>query len=146
MNQQSKEMVEKPDGTQSATLRGVKTQHSQTDCGNGQATVQPRDFPSRGDEVSLGGVRTQTNLSSMHALEKTDFIIIQYNVHSLMRCDENLERILAELGDQKWDVLVISETWREEHKEIWQTEHGHTWFGSGGSKGQRRVGVLLNKK
>ena len=116
MNQQSKEIVEKPDGTQSATLRGVKTQRSQTDCANGQATFQPRDLPSRGDEVSLGGVRTQKNLSSMHALEKTDFIIIQYNVHSPMRFDERLQRILAEFGDQKWDVLVISETWREEHK------------------------------
>ena len=54
--------------------------------------------------------------------------------------------MLYELGDRHWDVLVFTETWREEQSEAWVTDHGHTWFGSGDSRGRCGVGYLLNKR
>ena len=43
-----------------------------------------------------------------------EFVVINYNVHSLIRFDERIERLIKELGDRHWDILVFSETWREE--------------------------------
>ena len=42
--------------------------------------------------------------------------------------------------------MVLSETWREEGCEMWSTTHDHSWFGSGGSKGQCGVGFLLHSR
>ena len=44
------------------------------------------------------------------------------------------------------DLLVFTETWRDEQSEVWTTEQGHTWYGSGGSRGQRGGGFLLNQR
>ena len=77
-------------------------------------------------------------------MEHQNFVIIHYNVHSLIRFDERLERFLTELGDQQWDLLVFTETWRADSNEAFNTQHGHAWFGSGATKGQRGVGFLLH--
>ena len=71
-------------------------------------------------------------------------MIIHYNVHSLINFEDRMEQIMLELKDQQWDVLVFSETWREEAGEAWTTTRGHAWFGSGGIRGQTGVGCLLN--
>jgi len=57
-----------------------------------------------------------------------------------------LERLLAELGDQHWDLLVFTETWRADGEEAFDTEHGHSWFGSGGTRGRCGVGFLLHSR
>ena len=75
-----------------------------------------------------------------------EFQIINYNVHSLIRFDVRMEHLLHELHDTSWDLLAFSETWREERSEQWFTKHGHTWFGSGDSKGQRGVGFVLHSR
>ena len=67
-------------------------------------------------------------------------------MHSLIRFEERIERLLFELGDTHWDILIFSETWREGRVETWETESGHNWFGSGGTKGERGVGFLLHKR
>ena len=78
-----------------------------------------------------------------HTSVEDDFTMIQYNVHSFMRFDESLERILIELDDQRWDVLVFSETWRGARSETWETESWHTWFGIGGEQGSKRSRLLI---
>ena len=85
-------------------------------------------------------------MSECELIENANFVVIQYNVHSLIRFEERVERILFELGITQWDVLAFAETWRGERTETWKVEQGDTWFGSGGSHGQRGVGFLLNKK
>ena len=57
-----------------------------------------------------------------------------------------MERFLHEVGEQQWDVIMFSETWRESRIETWSTQDGHTWFGSGGSLRQRGVGFLLHSR
>ena len=73
-------------------------------------------------------------------------MVICYNIHSMMHFDERLDWILSELGGRRWDLMVFTETWRDERVEVWRTEHGHTWLGSGGRKYQRGVGFLLHNR
>ena len=68
------------------------------------------------------------------------FVTIHYNVHSMINFEERMERLLVELGDQRWDVLVLTETWREGCDEAFTTDQEHFWFGSGGTKGRCGVG------
>ena len=69
----------------------------------------------------------------MHADEFEDFVVISYNIHSLINFNERMERLLEELGDRRWDLVVFSETWRSDRVEVWHTEQQHTWLGSGGT-------------
>ena len=48
--------------------------------------------------------------------------------------------------DVSWDVLVITETWREHGEEMWQTSRGHTYCGGGGTKGSRGTGFLVHRR
>eukprot|EP00973_Karenia_brevis_P049144 6815856-Karenia_brevis.AAC.1 len=61
-----------------------------------------------------------------------------------MDFDNRLELLLAELRGVDWDILVLTETWRKDKQEIFETKHGHTWCGSGGTRGQNGVGFLVN--
>ena len=54
--------------------------------------------------------------------------IICHNIHSLMNFEERVDWLLREVGDQQWDLVVLTETWRAERVEVWRTEHGHTWY------------------
>ena len=74
------------------------------------------------------------------------FVTIHYNVHSLICFEERIERLLAELGEQHWDLLIFSETWRDSRDEAFRTDDGHFWFGSGGTKGRCGVGFLLHSR
>ena len=74
------------------------------------------------------------------------FTIIHYNVHSILHFEERLRRLLIELGDRHWDVLVLTETWREEKSETLEALDGHSWYGSGGSRGSKGVGFLLHRR
>ena len=57
-----------------------------------------------------------------------------------------LKAVLEELGPQRWDLIVFSETWREEKREVFQTDSGHTWLGSGGTRRSNGVGLLLHRR
>ena len=54
--------------------------------------------------------------------EKTTFIILQKNMRS-MNSSERLE-LFSEVHQARWDVILISETWRQ-GKEVWETQQGH---------------------
>ena len=69
-----------------------------------------------------------------------------YNIDSFMQFDERLEAVMQELGGAVWDVIVFTETWREEAQETFETKFRHTWFGSGGRKGAHGIGILLHSK
>ena len=82
----------------------------------------------------------------MHGTEFNDFVVICYNIHSLMKFQERIDWLMEELGNQRWDLIVFSETWRAERVEVMRTEHGHTWLGSGGANHKRGVGFLLHRR
>ena len=78
----------------------------------------------------------------MQGIPQDSLKIIYYNIHSLIRFDERIDRLLHELSDQVWDIIVFVETWRAEKQEAWTTEHGHDFYGSGGAPGKRGVGLF----
>ena len=43
----------------------------------------------------------------------------------------------------QFDLLLVSETWRGEHEEIFLTANGHRFFLSGGSIGRHGVGIVV---
>ena len=75
-----------------------------------------------------------------------DIRILSYNIHSFMKFEDRLELLMHELVDQSWDLILLTETWREETNEVFVTEYNHTWFGCGGSRGRNGVGFLLHRK
>ena len=67
------------------------------------------------------------------------------NVMSL-ETEHRENELLAELELHDWDIVFLNETWRADVEEKWETQSSHLFLGSGGTKGQRGVAVLLHKK
>ena len=67
------------------------------------------------------------------------------NVQSL-QTESRTEELFEELQLLSWDIVLLSETWREASHERWRTEEGHLFLGSGGKKGEKGVGVIVNRK
>ena len=88
----------------------------------------------------------QTSTPNEKELHDIEFVVVSYNIHSMMRFEERAEHLLQELDEVHWDILVITETWREESRESWQTPEGHTWFGSGGHRRHSGVGFLVHSR
>ena len=64
-----------------------------------------------------------------------------------MDFDTRMNHLLQELSQVHWDLLVLSETWREQRQESFTLdEWGHKWFGSGGTPHERGIGFLLTKR
>ena len=76
--------------------------------------------------------------------KKTTFIVLQKNTRSL-GSSERLEEMICELQRVEWDVILISETWRQS-KEIWETQEGHIMVESGQFINKHGVAILLNKR
>ena len=77
-------------------------------------------------------------------LGKTKFIVLQKNMRS-MNSSERIEELFSELHQVTWDVILISETWRQ-GKEIWETQQGHIMVESGKFINKHGVAILLNRK
>ena len=76
--------------------------------------------------------------------EKTTFIVLQKNTRSL-NSSERLEELFNEVHQVAWDVILISETWRQS-KEMWETQEGHIMVESGKFTNKHGVTTLLNKR
>ena len=73
-----------------------------------------------------GGSSSSKNPSQTQKEEKTEkttFIVLQKNTRSL-NSSERLEELFNEVQEMTWDVILISETWRQ-GKEIWNTARSH---------------------
>ena len=46
----------------------------------------------------------------MHDTEFEDFAFLCYHIHSLMNSEERIDWLLEELGEQRWDMIVFTET------------------------------------
>ena len=58
------------------------------------------------------------------------------NVFSV-QTEDRLEELMGELSLTDWDVVALTETWREMREEIFELPGGHLFFGAGGTKGER---------
>ena len=99
---------------------------------------------SRGEEEDMadkfGAARSE------EAEEKRDkFRIASINARSLTG-DGRLHGLLAEAGDDEWDVIMVQETWRSERQEDFLLEEGHRWIGAGGPGNKHGVGMLVHKR
>ena len=73
-------------------------------------------------------------------------VVITYNVHSMMLFAERLELLMEELAGVYWDVVVITESWREAKAEAFEIKHGHFWYGSGAQLRSNGVGFLVHRR
>ena len=76
--------------------------------------------------------------------KETTFVVLQKSTRSL-GLSERLEEMTCELQRVEWDVILISETWRQS-KEIWETQEGHIMVESGQFINKHGVAILLNKR
>ena len=96
-------------------------------------------------EEGEGSSSTESNQNrSEGSQKKTTFIVLQKNTRS-MSSSERLEELFSELHKVAWDVILISETWRQ-NKEIWETQQGHIMVESGKFTNKHGVAILLNKR
>ena len=61
-----------------------------------------------------------------------------------MSSNERLEDLLSELYRVEWDVILLSETWRQS-KEIWETQQGHIVVESGQFVNKHGVAIVEQK-
>ena len=129
-----------------AALRSAKTQSpTVTSVSYGGGAGAYKHVSGHFPIAALCGAKKQFN--SVQILNKTtDFVLIQYNVHSLIFFEERMHRVLHELEGRHWDAVAFAETWRSECDEARKTRWGHSWFGSGGTRGTRGVGILLHSR
>ena len=90
-----------------AALRNAKT-HNPTETrvsfGGGAGVYKhvSGDFPI----AALSG--TSKNFNSLQNLSATkNFVLIQYNVHSLINFEERMQRVLQELEGRHWDAVAF---------------------------------------
>ena len=76
--------------------------------------------------------------------QRTTFTVLQKNMRS-MNSNERLDELIRELYQVDWDVILISETWRQ-NKEIGETQQGYIMVESGQFINKHGVAILLKKK
>ena len=90
-----------------AALRSAKTRNPTETCvsfGGGAGVYKhvSGDFPI----AALSG--TEKKFNSLQNLSVTkNFVLIQYNVHSLINFEERMQRVLQELEGRHWDAVVF---------------------------------------
>ena len=60
--------------------------------------------------------------------------------------EDRLYELLAEVNQLQWDIIVITETWRECERESFVITGGHLFCGSGGFAASRGVAFLVNER
>ena len=54
--------------------------------------------------------------------------------------------MFCELQGCRWDVILVSETWRSDEEEIWESKQGHTIMCAGKFENKHGVAIIVNKK
>ena len=62
-----------------------------------------------------------------------------------MSSSERFEELLQEIQGEKWDVILLSETWRP-NKEIWESHQGHIIMESGKFENKHGVAIIVNSR
>ena len=65
------------------------------------------------------------------------------NVQSIST-ERKFVELLKEIELFDWDIIILSEVWREGAEEVLDLPGGHIYLGSGGHKRERGVGILIH--
>ena len=106
--------------------------------------VEATDTWKTGVGCSGSSSKVSPQTQSEEMLGKTKFIVLQKNMRS-MKSSERIEELFSELHQVTWDVILISETWRQ-GEEIWETQQGHIMVESGKFINKHGVAILLNRR
>ena len=106
------------------------------------AQVEATDTWIKGAECSGSSSKVSPQLQKEVSQEKTTFVVLQKNTRS-MNSTERLEELLKEVHQTAWDLILISETWRQS-KEVWETQQGHLMVESRKFTNKHGVAILLN--
>ena len=68
------------------------------------------------------------------------FTVLQKNTRS-MSSSERSEELFEEVQGAKWDVILVSESWRP-NKEVWESNQGHVVMKSGKFVNKHGVATL----
>ena len=115
----------------------------------GSAMSTPAAYPSAAAEDARDArgapvAEAETQGSSIRdAGTGQELRFLAENVQSLLSMERELD-LLTELCYIQWDVLILSETWREKKQERWRSRNGHMFCGAGGTRGERGVAILLH--
>ena len=132
-------------GTVSTLADGVSAQAVDVFCTFDGSTTQQIV-----DTFSIPAERTERIERAVTTPASTDrgtvnLQVFGKNVQSLQSNDREQE-LFEELRTFSWDVLLLSETWREKAQERWRSEDGHMFCGAGGKKGEQGTGVILHRR
>ena len=97
--------------------------------------------PGKQKEEAEAAAKTRLRHKKKEMHEKTTFIVLQKNTRS-MNSSERLEELFSEVHQVAWDVILISETWRQ-GKEVWET---HIMVESGKFTNKHGDAILLNRR
>ena len=85
--------------------------------------------------------------STAQSMDDKDFIVFAKNVRGLGNNDRLNELIVETKTIQdRFDILILSETWRVKKTEYFTTDENHLFVNAGCDSGRRGVGFLVNKK
>ena len=79
-----------------------------------------------------------------HCTEFSELHVMAQNLQSI-RSDNKFQDFIAELENCDFDILLVSETWRDKREEVIVTEAGHKVFLSGGSC-RNGVGTCVSRR
>ena len=71
--------------------------------------------------------------------------VLQKNTRSL-NSSERIEEMFSEVQGSKWDVILVSETWRSSKEEKWEPNQGHVVMGARKIEDKHSVAIILKKK
>ena len=109
------------------------------------AAARKEDTDSSKKEGESKGSSSKTSPQSRkEELQRTTFTVLQKDMRS-MSTNDRLDELIKELHQVDWDVILISETWRQ-NKEVWETQQGHIMVESGQFINKHGVAILLNKR
>ena len=140
LHRRQKRRDNKENGRAAASIKGKTTQSNE----KAEAVqIEATDTWRTGAECS-GSSKVSPQTRSEELQDKTTFILLQKNTRS-MNSSERREELFSEIHQVAWDVILISETWRQ-GKEIWETQQGHIMVESGKFTKKHGVAILLNRR
>ena len=123
---------------------GIESKMTKTDEKVEAVHSDPINTWTTGAERSGSSSKASPQARSGELQDKTTFIVLQKNTRS-MNSSERLDKLVSEIHQVAWDVILISETWRQ-NKEIWETQQGHIMVESGKFTNKHGVSILLNRR
>ena len=137
----------KEDASNKENRRAAASSKNKKNHGNEKAEAAPdeaTDTWTTGADCSGSRSKVSPQTRSEVSQDKTTFDVLQKNIRS-MTSSERLEELFTGVHQVAWNVILISETWRQ-GKEIWETQQGHIMVESEKFTNKHGVAILLKRR